>query len=120
VADTAAFEKLLPPVFGKERRLPDVIKPVLQTRVLAFFIVYSSVPRGRGQLNCIENLRATGSKGTLRAYEPWTKGCSLKRLVPPVMERRTTRRIEAGSVLSRDRLFLFSGPAARPVMEGVV
>jgi len=46
MADTAAAEKLLPPVFGKERRLTDVTKPVLQTRVAGFFIVYSSVPRG--------------------------------------------------------------------------
>jgi len=43
MADMAVSEKLLPPVFGKERRLPDVIKPVLQTRVLAFLFFNSTI-----------------------------------------------------------------------------
>jgi len=43
MADMVVSEKLLPPVFGKERRLPDVIKPVLQTRVLAFLFFYSTI-----------------------------------------------------------------------------
>jgi hypothetical protein len=36
VVETVVAEKLLPPVFGKERRMPDITKPVLQTRVLVF------------------------------------------------------------------------------------
>jgi hypothetical protein len=57
MADTAVSEKLLPPVFGKERRLPDVIKPVLQTRVLAFFIWQRTARTGESLVTI--NLRGT-------------------------------------------------------------
>jgi len=64
MADKVAAEKLLPPVFGKERRQWALPSQYSRHGYWLFLLPIPLPQKGWAEHNYIENLRAIGSKGT--------------------------------------------------------